>query len=185
MVKNEIINALKEYIEAEKDLRSCPETWSSSPRRSAMYNTARQRFVRAEKNLWHVTDIEYDEDGFRNIVWEWRYWKVVARKCCYYQLRQDYKSSKYTMENLTTAEYNFVKVCRLENIWESPDQAIIKRFPELISHRPAIMTHEEIEKMMNDFLGENKCLNQPANSIIIKLGSWWKQILNWLGIIGR
>jgi hypothetical protein len=157
--KEEVTKYLKEYIEAEKDLRLCPESWSSAPKRSAMYNAARSRFTRASKNLWHITDCEYGEDGIRDKVWEWRYCSVMARKCCWHQLSSgNTDEASKLMRALHKAEIELVTACGLMDIYQSPQQAIEKQFPNL-------------------------CSSQPANTTTTTGGSWWTAVKNWLDTI--
>jgi len=59
---------------------AAPETTEAG----AEYQRVREAHYKATADLWMATDIEYDNDGFRDRVWYWRYWKVQARKCCWY-----------------------------------------------------------------------------------------------------
>ena len=82
--------------------------------------------------LWRVTDGEYAEDGFRNIVWEWRYWNVMSRKCCWSQLSTgNSKWAGETMSELQKVETKLVEVCGLMDEYKPASYYIEKQFPNL------------------------------------------------------
>lgn len=137
--KIDIIIALKRYILANTAFRNNPISWRSVMPHSSdpcykTYSSQKKEYEEAYSNLWRLTDMEYTEDGFRNLFWEWRYWKVMARKCCWYQtsIITDYKAGK-TMAALQKAEYDFVKACGLETEYVSACEHIEKQFPNLKS----------------------------------------------------
>lgn len=136
-MKEQITEALKEFIIANRELRNNPISWRSvkpypTDPEWLTYSVQQSRYERAEMELWSVTDVEFAEDGFRNLVWEWRYWKVMARKCCWYQTVPllGYKAGR-TMAELQRAEYNFVKACDLLAEYKPASAYIEEQFPKL------------------------------------------------------
>lgn len=135
----EIIAALKEYLEADNDLRRNPISWRSSLPHSSdphwsSYTREKDRYQAAVSNLWLLTDVEYDNDGFRNVVWNWRYWSVMARKCCWYQKDPlTYHKAGETMHELQQAETKFAEVCGLMNQYKPASFYIEEQFPNLKS----------------------------------------------------
>jgi hypothetical protein len=159
--KEEVINALREYIESEKALRARPESWAAYHSDNPEFLAICKRHRDASKELWAVTDCEYNEDGFRELIWKWRYLTVMARKCCWYQRNPlTYHLSGQTMKKVHLAEYELVKACGLLDCYESPNVAIERQFPNLCSYPPETTT-------------------------IITSGSWWSAVKNWLATIGR
>jgi hypothetical protein len=77
--------------------------------------------------------VTYAEDGFNNVVWEWRYWSVMAQKCCWYQTLPPLLQwqAGYTMAQLQKAEQNFVEVCGLLEEYKPVSYYIEKQFPNL------------------------------------------------------
>jgi len=134
--KAEIIRRFKIYVETQDALRNNPMSFSSVHHpKNPKYPEFKKQSEEAQQaysNLWMATDMEYAEDGFRNFMWEWRYWKVMARKCCWYQksIFTDYMASK-TMLNLQRAETNFAKVCGLSENYKPSSYYIEKAFPNL------------------------------------------------------
>lgn len=136
--KANIIRCFKEYIDAEKDYRSNPISWSSAimPHSGsphwARYSQQSNRYKKATADLWMATDVEYDVDGFRDSVWEWRYWSVMSRKCCWYQQfpEKDHLAAE-TMKKLHNAELNLAAVCGLSDEYKSPCEYIEEAFPNL------------------------------------------------------
>lgn len=159
--KTEVIEALRDYINAEKACVAHPQSvLSSPPPPDSDYLELRETLVRASMELWHVTDCEYSDDGFRNFIWEWRYWSVMSRKCSDYILttgKTDWSGE--TMRRLHEAEYNFAKACGLEDLYEPPCVALKKHFPNLGSS------------------------SQEAAGTTTTRGSWWTVVKNWFDII--
>jgi hypothetical protein len=135
--KVEIILALKRQIEAERACRANPCGWRSchGPKSDpvwAEYYKLRDELTDADKELWHVTEMEYGGCPIINACWEWRYWSVMSRKCCWYQTNPltDYKAAD-TMRALAKAELDMVKACGLEEIYKSPNEYLEEAFPNL------------------------------------------------------
>ena len=133
--KAEIIRCLKDYLEARHAVRQRPEGFMSFHAPTEGYKEY-ERLTEISKNayakLLEATDTGYREDGFCNFVWEWKYWKVMSQKCCWYQKdpTTDYLAAE-TMRNLQDAETNFVKACRLEEFYQPSSYYIEKQFPNL------------------------------------------------------
>ena len=134
-LKKEIIDALREYIKANDASRKSPCGWQSCAPGDTPewkeYAILSEKYRQASSKLWEVTNVEYDENGFYEFVWNWRYWKVMARKCCWYQrFGTTYKAGK-TMKKLAKAEFEFVQACGLESIYRSSCSYIEEAFPKL------------------------------------------------------
>lgn len=131
-LKSEVIAAMREYILSEHAYRMRPEGWQSVPRSlSQEYLAIKERARAARSKLWEITDFEYAQDGFRNFAWEWRYWKVMARKCCWSQSGGSTKWASETMSKLAKAEDNFVDACGLTDLYRAPSEYIERMFPKL------------------------------------------------------
>lgn len=127
-----IIEAMKEHLIAHHEHRIRPEGWQSVRRNwGPEYLAIAERDRAAKNKLWEITDMEYAEDGFRNFVWEWRYWSVMARKCCWSQRSGSTDWAAETMAKCGKAKLNFVKACGLEELYHSPHEYIEKMFPNL------------------------------------------------------
>jgi hypothetical protein len=115
-----IVRAAKAYMDAHHAARSHPLAFSSAVHPMSdeypEYKAVNIAYQKAYSDLWMATDVEYDEDGFRNLIWEWRYWKVMARKCCFYQksMLTSHLAGK-TMRNLQDAESKMMTACGLDN----------------------------------------------------------------------
>lgn len=134
--QQEIIEALKAYLEARHVVRMRPEGFSSVHRKTPEYEEYRRLTeieADAYSKLWRLTDREYDEDGFRNFMWEWRYWKVMGRKCCWYQRdsANEHHLASETMRKSAEAEERFVEACGLTEIYEPATFYIENAFPNL------------------------------------------------------
>lgn len=135
--QKQIISCLKDYILAEKELRENPISLSSSGEglsnspKSIEYRHLCWTYAQTSMALWIHTDIEYQEDGFREFVWNWRYWKVMARKCCWSQRFGDTEWAKATMQTLQNAELELVKVCGLIDIYKTSCEYLEEAFPGL------------------------------------------------------
>lgn len=115
-----LTKAVKDYTEAEHTLRSNPLSWSS---RGPDYTTPEGQKYREENKayraalaeLWMITDVEYDDkDPVAAACWEWRYWSVMARKCCWSQLttgKTDWAAE--TMQKLDEAGRHLLEVLGL------------------------------------------------------------------------
>jgi hypothetical protein len=135
--KADIIRCAKAYIEANHAVRSNPCGWMSchGPATDpvwAEYFRLSDLYRKAASNLWMATDVEYGDDPIANASWNWRYWKVMARKCCYYQkfIWTDHMASK-TMRSLHDAESKLMEVCELSELYKSPCHYIEEAFPNL------------------------------------------------------
>jgi len=135
--QREIIAAAKNYIEANHAVRSNPCGWKSmrGPGNDpvwAEYYKLQNAYQYAYSRLWMTTDVEYGNDPIVDTAWEWRYWKVLARKCCHYQLTTGTtKQAAEIMRNLGKAEADFFEACGLSEIYKSPCQYIEEAFPKL------------------------------------------------------
>lgn len=132
-----IIEAFKAVILAERPLRANKFSYAAcrpdpSTPEGKEYHDLTEAYALAYSHLWRVTDFEYDQNGFSDIIWTWRYWKVEARKCCWYQkkLLTTWRAG-WTMRKLHEAEWNFVQVCGLQNIYKSSCQYLEEAFPNL------------------------------------------------------
>ena len=88
----------------------------------------------AEMELWNLTDIEYDEEPLYAACWQWRYCKVMARKCCWLQLKHPVEGSRMAgelMQNLHMAESNLMGLLGLMDEYKSPCQYLEEAFPGL------------------------------------------------------
>ena len=137
--KEHVTKLLRDCIIAEDVLRKNPWSWKAchpkpdSPE-GIEYNRLHTILYDADAKLWMATDFEYDKDGFRDIVWNWRYWKVMARKCCWFQrFGTTYRAGR-TMKKLHKAEEEFARVCGLLDIYRSPCSYIEEQFPNLKSN---------------------------------------------------
>ncbi len=133
----EIVRAAKAYIDANHAVRSnkCGYMSFHGPKEDpkwAEYYRLSDIFKNAKADLWEATDMEYGGHEICNAAWEWRYWKVMARKCCHYQTSMftNHMASK-TMSQLGDAEERLMKVCGLEDIYKSPNHYIEEAFPKL------------------------------------------------------
>jgi hypothetical protein len=130
-----VTEALRVYIVAEDALRKHPQGWLSSPPPETPDGQEYMRLVDvahdAAAALWMATDVEYSEDGFRDRVWNWRFWKVMARKCCWYQRFGTTFKAAWTMRQLQKAEDRLVEACGLTSIYRSPCSYIEEKFPNL------------------------------------------------------
>jgi hypothetical protein len=156
---------LRRYLETEKAMRANPISYRAcDPNPPDLeYERQREEYRQATRDLWEVTDGEYSEDGFRDKMWNWRYWSVMARKCTHHLLRlNDGEWAGVTMAKLHKAEYEFAVACGLGDLYESPCKSLEKMFPNLRSSSQA-----------------------PEISTITTHGSWWTAVKNWLGITGR
>lgn len=134
--KTLITDCLRAHIIAEDALRKNDCSWMSvRPRRDSEegkeYYLLSEAHGAASAALWMATDVEYGEDGFREHVWNWRYWKVMARKCCWYQRFGTTRKAGATMAKLQKAEDALVAACGLTDIYRDPCSYIEERFPKL------------------------------------------------------
>lgn len=138
--KQELTDAARECIRCEKICRANPISWSArgpDPRteEGQKYLFESDAWQKAESKLWMLTDVEYDDkDALRAACWQWRYCKVMARKCCFIQLKFPKEGSRTAgdlMSNLHHAEATLMKLLGLENEYKSPCQYIEEQFPNL------------------------------------------------------
>jgi hypothetical protein len=150
-IRVNVTEALRAYLVIDKAIRSHPQGYKSSPppdnEEGRSYLRLQKRFVLAHSLLWEATDFEYEEDGFRDKCWNWRYWKVMARKCTFYldggplileALSRDQcvrlfhaDPAAATMRRLHEAELEMVKACGLESLYRSPCSYLQDQFPNL------------------------------------------------------
>src|ERR1035437_5545722 len=120
--KEELTAIAKRYIESEKACRAHPLAYSSCPplgHDGQEYLVLSSEWQVAADDLWRVTDVEYDDkDPLRAACWEWRYWKVMARKCCWYQLNKgNTDEAAYTMQKLHSAEAKLMELCGVKDFY--------------------------------------------------------------------
>lgn len=134
-----IVRAAKAYLEANHSLRSNPCGWKSihGPKTDpvwAEYYRLSEVYRQAEAELWAATDIEYSDDPIARSAWEWRYNKVMARKCTHY-IKSSGSSdlAADTMKRLGEAEHTFMNACGLGDMYQSPSKYIEAAFPNLKS----------------------------------------------------
>lgn len=154
-IRVHVTEALRVYIEVNNLLCSNPQSIRSSPPpdndEGRAYRALRREYMAAYADLWAVTDFEYEEDGFRDVCWDWRYWKVMARKCCWYQSHayvpepdltpsngftlhrfdNQFDAAAATMKKLHEAEAAMVRACGLWDIYRPPCSFIEDHFPNL------------------------------------------------------
>ena len=137
--KANIVRCAKAYIEAEKAWRANPyglKAWhgpKSDPMWAEYYRVS-DAFHKAESDLWMASDIEYGDDPIANASWEWRYWSVMARKCCHSMKttgNSDWAAT--TMSKLAEAEKNYMAACGLLGEYTSPNEYLEAAFPNLKS----------------------------------------------------
>jgi hypothetical protein len=136
--KAEIIRCAKRYIETNDAVRKSPCGWQSFHRDPkiypewAEYYKLSEEYHKASSNLWMATDVEYGDDDIANAAWEWRYWSVMARKCCWYQksIFTDYMAGK-TMSRLQDAETKLMEACGLLELYKPSSYYIERAFPKL------------------------------------------------------
>lgn len=136
MNNEEVVERLRVYIEAERACRMNPHSWRSchpdpETPEGREYARVSSDYQKATAALWMATDFEYAEDGFRDVVWKWRYWSVMARKCCWYQRFGTTFRAVRTMRKLQEAESRFVEVCGLTAIYRTAASYIEEHFPNL------------------------------------------------------
>jgi|ERR1035441_5173606 hypothetical protein len=135
--KEKLTAIAKRCIEAENKCRANPCGWQScgpsDTPEGREYVALCETWKEAESDLWQVTDVEYDdEDLLRAAVWEWRYWKVMSRKCTWHILKDG--NSEWagdTMRQLQKAESHFMELLGLSDLYKSPIQYIKEAFPKL------------------------------------------------------
>ncbi len=137
--KEELTKCLRAYILADKALRNNDWSWKSfhpDPKtpEGIEYYRLQDEYQKASSDLWMITDCEYNEDGFYDIIWNWRYWKVMARKCCWSQKGGSTKWAGETMSKMSAAYEKLVEVCGLLDIYKSSCEYIQERFPNLKKH---------------------------------------------------
>ena len=137
--KEELTAIAKRWIEAEKKCRANPCGWQScSPRDTPEwkeYAILSAAWKETESELWQATDVEYnDKDPLCAACWQWRYSKVMARKCTHLLLTRPIVGSKMAgelMQNLHMAETNLMGLLGVLNEYKSPNQYIEEAFPKL------------------------------------------------------
>jgi hypothetical protein len=152
-IRLSVIQALRTYLEVDSALRSNPQSIRSSPppdnEEGRAYLRLQELYHQAYAALWAATDFEYAEDGFRDVCWKWRYWKVMARKCCWYQrggavgtesvfttikiklFGAEQNAAALTMAELHRAEDAMVEACGLLDSYRSSGSYLKQHFPNL------------------------------------------------------
>jgi len=135
-----VTECLRAYILANDAARKHPLAYSSVHRPDTLAGQQYAKLSEASQvayaALWMATDFEYDDSPFRSAVWTWRYWKVMARKCCWYQLGgKCHWRAGWTMRKLHEAEVKMVEACGLQGIYRSPCSYLEEAFPNLKSDR--------------------------------------------------
>lgn len=122
--KVKIILAVKEYLIALNLLSKNPCGFKSCVGDDtdplwAEYYRLQDDYQKAYSNLWIVTDVEYSDDEFAKSAWEWRYWSVMSRKCCYSMLTTGNSEwASETMSKLNDARTKLFEVCGLSEYEE-------------------------------------------------------------------
>jgi hypothetical protein len=134
--KAHIILCAKKYIEIRDIVRSNPLGFSSchgpkSDPRWAEYYKQSKRYSKAYADLLLACDVEYGDDAIANAAWEWKYWKVMARKCCWSQRFGSTQWAGETMSKLQDAETNLMKVCGLLELYRPSCYYLEKAFSKL------------------------------------------------------
>jgi hypothetical protein len=135
--KEELTAIAKRCIEAEKKCRANPCGWQSCGPRDTPewkeYAILSATWQDAESDLWRATDVEYDDkDPLRAACWEWRYAKVMARKCTWYLLKDgNSKWAGETMQKLHMTEMNLMGLLGLLAEYKAPCHYIEEQFPRL------------------------------------------------------
>jgi hypothetical protein len=128
-----------EVIRTEAICRANPISWSAcgpvpGTPEGDKYIAEAAAHRAAEAEFWMLTDCEYDDDDPYKACWEWRYWKVQARKCCWYQLKQPLLGSRKAggvMRKLQEVEEHLFAVLGLADEYKSPCEYIEEAFPNL------------------------------------------------------
>ena len=136
--KEKLTVIARRCIETEKVCRAHPLAYSSCPHQGhdwAEYQVLSAEWQEAESDLWRATDVEYDDtDALRAACWQWRYCKVMARKCTYLLLKHGAKGSQLAgelMQNLHMAEMNLMGLLGLMGEYKAPTKFIEEQFPRL------------------------------------------------------
>jgi hypothetical protein len=159
--KQQVTAVLKHYIETKKALRSHPHSLAAFKSKDPNYAKLEEDYRQATRDIWEITDVEYNEDGFRDLLWQWRFSNVLARKCTWWMKTGNHTGvAAALMEDVDNYEKALVAACGLENIYESADESIRKHFPNL-------------------------CSKTPANTTTTERGLWSIAVKKFRGIIGR
>ena len=121
--KKRLTAAVKKYIETDRACRANPCGYQSCGPRDTPewkeYARLSEEYRKAKTAMWEITDVEYDVEEPYAAAWEWRYWHVMSRKCCFSQLTTGNTVwAGETMTNLETAERNLACVCGLKDLYE-------------------------------------------------------------------
>jgi hypothetical protein len=133
----EIILAAKAYIDANHAVHMNPCGWKSchGPKEDpvwAEYYRLSDAYNKAYADLWMATEVEYGEEPLACAAWNWRFRKVLARKCCHY-MKQDGHSKRAAaaMRELQEAETELMEACGLSEYYKAPQHYIEQAFPSL------------------------------------------------------
>lgn len=134
-LKSEMIPILTRYALTEAAWRSHPQSIMSVHRPDPTYDKVCEDHRQSKRDLWEATDCEYNEDGFHDRMWTWRYAKVMARKCCHH-LETDWIGNKAgnLMQELHAAELELFRAFGLEELYTSPDVYLKEHFPNLVKN---------------------------------------------------
>lgn len=131
--------AAREVIRTEKAMRGNKWSWAAchppqDTPEGLEYKRVSDEHRAAMAEFWMLTDCEYDTEEPYAACWEWRYSKVMARKCCHLQSKNGLFGStaaKELMKKLHKAEVHLYEVLGLSEEYKSPCQYIEEAFPNL------------------------------------------------------
>lgn len=134
----DIIRAAKEYVEAYhlyrmNPLGLCAYHGPKEDPKWAAYYQLQDAYYKAYGELLSATDVEYGNSEIANTAWEWKYWKVMARKCTFHIGQGESYKAKEIMDEVIRAEENFMKACGLEELYNSPLHYLEHHLPNLKS----------------------------------------------------
>ena len=133
--KDKAAELLRAYILTEAACRNHSSAYLSSPPPPDLKELSDAHRAAAAA-LWMGTDFEYAEDGFREIIWRWRYCKVMARKCGWMQRLGSTEEAAQMMRELRAAERAFVLMCGLTGIYRTAGFYLEEAFPNLKEKTP-------------------------------------------------
>lgn len=134
VLKREIGAVLKRYLLSKNAFSNHPDSLKAFHSNNSDYDRLKEEYRSATADLWEITDREYREDGLHDKMWNWRYAKVMARKCTFLLrgIRGTTRAAKL-MRKLDVAEKEFVQAFDLENIYENANERLKRAFPNLCS----------------------------------------------------
>lgn len=132
--RKQLSDLFRACIEFEDARRKHPQAYKSSPPHGQDgdgYKILCRAARNADAEFWSATDFEYSEDGLRDVIWNWRYWKVIVRKCCWSQRNGSTKWAGNAMASLQEAETKMVEVLGLSDIYRTGHSYLEEAFPNL------------------------------------------------------